>query len=190
MINLSLGINGAAGEVYDLIGSLAPMQDAIVYAWEKGAVVIAAAGNDTFPMCGSPATEEFVVCVGATGPSGDIASYSNFDALAADTFLVAPGGEPAGLTCDSFILSTYPIDKTPTGCAPPDQVGYDVNSGTSMAAPFVSGVAALLAEEGLDNEQIVDCLARTAKDLGEPGRDPIYGFGLVRANKAVKKCRK
>lgn len=188
VINLSLGVNGAQGEVFALTGDMAPLEEAIAYAFERGVVIVAAAGNETFPMCGNPANQAHVICVGATGPDDMIASYSNFDATQASRYVVAPGGEPAGLTCESFILSTWPTSLTPTACGPPEQVGYDVNTGTSMAAPFVAGVAALLVSEGFGNRKIAKCLTRTAKDLGEEGRDPVYGYGRVRANAAVRNC--
>ena len=57
-----------------------------------------------------------------------------------------------------------------------------------MAAPFVTGVAALLASQGLKNTEIADCLLATTDDLGPPGRDPVYGFGRVNALKAVSSC--
>jgi serine protease len=167
---------------------MAPLEEAIAYAFENGVVVVAAAGNETFPMCGNPANQEHVICVGATGPDDAIVSYSNFDATQASSYVVAPGGEPAGLTCESFILSTWPTSLTPTACAPPEQTGYDVNTGTSMAAPFVAGVAALLVARGLNNKKVARCLTRTAKDLGQEGRDAVYGYGRVRAARAVRSC--
>ncbi len=61
--------------------------------------------------------------------------------------------------------------------------GYANESGTSMAAPFVSGVATLVKSKNLsmNPQEIRDSLAHNAIDLGDPGRDRIYGFGLVQA---------
>ncbi len=66
--------------------------------------------------------------------------------------------------------------------------GYEAWSGTSMATPHVSGVAALIwsAYPGLSNADIRAALDATAKDLGDPGRDPAYGYGLVQAYDALQ----
>ena len=62
------------------------------------------------------------------------------------------------------------------------------NSGTSMAAPVVSGAAAVLkgAFPNLTARQVVDILLRTATDLGAPGTDPVYGRGLVNLARALQ----
>ncbi len=66
--------------------------------------------------------------------------------------------------------------------------GYEAWSGTSMATPHVSGVAALVwsAYPSLTNADIRAALDATAKDLGDPGRDPAYGYGLVQAYDALQ----
>ena len=68
-------------------------------------------------------------------------------------------------------------------------VDYTHSSGTSMAAPFVSGVAALLwsARPELTPLQIRDAMQASARDLGTPGRDPVFGHGLVRAKDALQR---
>jgi subtilisin family serine protease len=95
-------------------------------------------------------------------------------------YLVAPGG--AGLTCDGEILSTY-LRGADMYCSGED--GYDGSSGTSMAAPFVSGVAAMLVENGLSNSQIISCILSSTDDLGTPGRDAVFGYGRLNAAEAV-----
>jgi serine protease len=66
--------------------------------------------------------------------------------------------------------------------------GYEAWDGTSMATPHVAGVAALLwsYDDSLTNVQIREAMTATAKDLGEPGRDIAYGFGLVQAYDALQ----
>ena len=187
VINLSLGYLSGAGEVLRVTGlQLKPVYSAIDYAWSKGAVVVVAAGNDSVPLCAEPSAHPKVVCVGATD-SRDLRSYfSNSDATMTKNFLVAPGGEGL-ISCDGDIWSTVWRDVKTQYCRNYGS-GYDSYAGTSMAAPFVSGVAALLSSKGLNNAAIVSCLGRTTDDLGAPGRDPIFGYGRVNALKAVTNC--
>lgn len=107
-------------------------QSAIDDAVAKGAVVVVAAGNSqsnaTYFM---PANCQNVVVVGATGPSGERASYSNYGS---SLDLSAPGG-----TLSSGVLSTLN-----GGATTPGSNGYGYLAGTSMAAPHVSGVASLI----------------------------------------------
>lgn len=184
VINLSLGFLTGVGELNRLRGLLRPIYDAIDHAVSGGAVVVIAAGNEGAPVCAEPAAHPAVVCVGATDSRDLKAWYSNFDASTFKRFLVAPGGEGL-VSCSQEILSTY-LRGADTECSPAP--GYEAIAGTSMAAPFVSGVAALLAEKGLGNAQIVSCILNRADDLGAPGRDPVFGFGRLNALRAVNSC--
>lgn len=181
VINLSLGIHPVlapliAEEFHD---------EAIEYAWSKGSVVVAAAGNNTMPLCSHPANAENVICVGGVARDGTRSPTSDGDATGELNFVVAPGGRPAPGLCSEMILSTVidPDDEAVDPCkvAP----GYEYTSGTSMAAPFVSGIAALLSSQGLTNEEIVERILSSSSDLGAPGWDPVYGYGLVDAFAAV-----
>lgn len=69
----------------------------------------------------------------------------------------------------------------------PDGDGYEAWSGTSMATPHVSAVAALVwgADQSQTNQDVRDAMIATVEDLGVAGRDPAYGYGLVRAKAAV-----
>ena len=184
VINLSISFRGTQGEQARLTGQLRPIYDALDYAAEKGAVTVVSAGNDGVPVCTEPAAAPRVLCVGATDRNDLRAYYSNGDATQMKNYLVAPGGDN-GLTCDGEVVSTYlrGADRT---CGKED--GYDGLSGTSMAAPFVSGVAALLAGQGLDAKEIISCIVSTTDDLGTGGRDAVFGYGRVNALEAVSGC--
>lgn len=183
VINLSLSYPPGSGEAEQLTGGLRPVRSAITYAVSRGSVVVVSAGNRSMPLCAEPSAAEEVLCVGATDQNDMRAVYSNGDATRLRNYLVAPGG--AGLRCGTEIFSTY-LRGAQTACSTYD--GYEGNSGTSMAAPFVSGVAALLFEKGLSNADIVRCITSTADDIGAPGRDPVFGYGRVNAAAAVTDC--
>ncbi len=155
VINMSLG--GTA--------SPAPqtMLDAVNYAYGKGAVMVAAAGNNARNEAFYPADFDHVIAVAATDSANLRAGFSDYG-LAID--LAAPGVS---------IYSTLPGDA------------YGPLSGTSMAAPFVAGLAAVL--RGLPGntspDQIMQELETSALDLGDPGRDDFYGYGLIQADAAI-----
>ena len=167
------------------------------YAHENGTLVVVSAGNaaadldhdrDSFKSyCNAPN----VVCVSATGPTAQgsvngpwtnvdaLAPYSNYGRSAIN--VAAPGGAASSVwaACSGFSVA-IPICRTGTFV-----LGI---SGTSMAAPHASAVAALLVEKlGKNNPGAVRAaLAKTADDLGQPGTDPSYGKGRVNALNAVK----
>ena len=153
MINMSLGGSGCSST----------LEAAIDYAYfEKGAVLVAAAGNEN-TLVSYPAAYEPVIAVGALDRHGQRAYFSNYG----DTLdLVAPGVS---------VFSTVPNN------------GYDTLSGTSMAAPYVTGVAGLLVAQQptLTNHQVRQLLFQSATDLGEKGLDRHYGYGLVNAEGAL-----
>jgi subtilisin family serine protease len=89
-----------------------------------------------------------------------------FDSTFTDTFLLAP--------------SQYHAPRF-------DVMAYVPFQGTSMAAPHVAGVAAMLMQQGVtDPAAIEDLLEKTAIDLGAVGRDDTFGFGLVDARNALR----
>ena len=99
--------------------------------------------------------------MGAVNDSGARTSFSSFGSGLA---IMAPG---------SNVLSTFADG------------GYTRISGTSQAAPHVSGVAALLVGKGLRGQDVVHRLLETARDAGSPGPDAFYGAGIVNARQAV-----
>jgi subtilisin family serine protease len=163
------------------------LQDALAYAWDKGTVVVAAAGNNLLPICDYPANDAHVLCVGATDALGLPAVYSNQPTNSNSRIgLRAPGGR-LGTTCeDSVDIWTTSL---PGYCGGIN--GYTTTQGTSFASPHVAGVAALLAAKGVTNDEIVACLVETALNplTGLRGQfDPIYGYGEVDALAAVETC--
>jgi subtilisin family serine protease len=179
IINMSLG--GASDST---LGA------AVAAAINAGSVIIASAGNDASSTPNFPASYPDVISVAALGADGELASYSSANAFVS---LVAPGGDfrfdlPgafAGGT--SGVLSTvwdFVNDPQFNEVSGPDYAFY---TGTSMAAPHVSGVAALVlaANPGMTGQQLRDRLVSTAVDMGPPGRDARYGFGRVDAYNAI-----
>jgi len=138
-------------------------QNAINYAYEQGVVVIAAAGNDATSQTMYPAGYSNVISVASTDQWDYQSGFSNYG-YSVD--IAAPG---------SSILSTVPTSS----------VGF--MSGTSMAAPVVAGVAALIKanEPYLSNSAIESRLYETASDKGTYGYDIVYGHGIVNAAAAL-----
>ncbi len=154
IINMSLG--GSSGTT--------ALQQACDNAYAAGVLIVCSAGNSgttdgTGDNVGYPARYDSCIAVAATD-SSDVRAY--FSSTGPAVELAAPG---------VTIYSTYY-----TG-------GYTTMSGTSMASPHVAGVAALVmaANPSFTNVQVRNALDSTAIDLGDPGRDPWYGYGLVNA---------
>ena len=183
VINASLGLlPGAVVADVAVPALVAADQAAVDHAWARGAVVVASAGNNSEPLCSEPALLEHVLCVGSVDKRQVHSAYSNEDLAMRSTYLVAPGGSdvPVAQTgLDELLWTTVSGDSAAYG-------PYNEVRGTSFAAPFVSGVAALLSARGLTNAQIVQRLLSTCQDLGLPGRDGVYGYGEVDAARAVR----
>jgi serine protease len=164
---------------------------ALDYAWGKGVVLVAAAGNDLYPNCEYPAAHPKVLCVASTDSAGRPSHLSNLPNKIEGVTLRAPGGVGAG-GCDATddIWSTLPPTSTYGSCGA--YPGYEPLGGTSMAAPHVAGVAAMLSGLGYDRDEIVECIISTAVNplTGARGaQDPVYGYGVLDAEAAVKACR-
>jgi serine protease len=184
VINLSLG-----GEipVAGLIGVAPPLDfstvgPAIEAAYSKGVTVVVAAGNSTYPLCSNAFTATDAICVAATDSGGFPSSFSNFPVNPQGVAVRAPGGDASGCG-NGDVWSTFWPGSPGDKCGPR---GYEPRAGTSMATPFVSGVAALLRAAGLTNQQTMDCIKRTSSNKGS--YDPINGYGIVNADAAVAGC--
>ena len=139
------------------------MLDAVNYAYSKGVTMVAASGNDGINGVLYPAKYNHVIAVGATDSSNSRGNFSNYGS---ELDLVAPG-----VSIYSTLMS--------------NSFGY--KSGTSMATPFVTGLAALLSGLSSDfsPDQIEQAMVNSALDLGSTGRDDYFGYGLIQVESAI-----
>ena len=161
VINMSLG---GAGESQ-------LMEDAINYAHSKGVLIIAAAGNSNQNSASYPARYPHVVGVAALDSVGIKAPYSNFGA---GVDIAAPGGSETGKILQETI-------NPETG-----ESIFEGYQGTSMAAPHVAGVAALVKAAGIkEPDEILNVLKQSSRAVKE---DPLnhFGSGHLDAAAAVK----
>jgi serine protease len=141
--------------------------DAVTYAYNKGVIIVAAAGNDgSANSIDYPGAYPESIAVAALDSTKTRASYSD-------------GGPQLDISAPgSNVISTYNTNDT----------SYSSLSGTSMATPHVAGALALAlscAPAGTTRTTIVNALYSTAEDLGAAGRDDSYGYGLARADRLV-----
>lgn len=173
--NINAGIKWAVDHGADVInmslgitheGGGLPHEDAIRYASENGVTVVAASGNDGQSNLYYPGALPHVIAVGATDPGPAIAPYSTYGKV--------------------------------TVCAPGSQIysagikgGYAFASGTSQAAPFVSGLVALLKSlarkkgRELRDNQVQHILQQTADRPGKTMKDQRWGFGQINVPDAL-----
>jgi subtilisin family serine protease len=213
IINMSLGALFPRGGGNTGAGQLvAALNQAVNYATAHNVLCVSAAGNAALDLDHSgsfiqvPAQSGSGIAVSATGPEGyavgwpsgamdftDPASYSNFGHSA--IWVAAPGGDsrlPGTAVCSIPRVVGPPVT---TQCwvfdlvlSPGNQVGsYFFASGTSMAAPHVSGVAALIKQKfpGITVGDLKTRLAQSADQINGDGADSFYGHGFVDAAAAV-----
>ncbi len=168
--NILKGLNWAAANGARVVNmSFAGPSDPAIHrsleaARKKGIVLVAAAGNEgakSAPLY--PAADPNVIAVSATDADDQILEQSNRGNHIA---IAAPGSQ---------IMVAIPDG------------GYEMSSGTSHAAAEVSGIVALMLERkpGMTPDQARATLLATAKDIGAPGRDPLFGAGLADAYAAI-----
>jgi subtilisin family serine protease len=206
IINMSLGAEFPKKEegAKELIKSL---DRAVKFATGQGVLVVVSAGNsginfdDAKELTVVPAESGNAIAISATGPLGFAlgatdfrrqASYTNFGKSI--VHVAAPGGDFALPGEDLCTLPTTTVPVT-VPCWAFDMVlstsraGYTWSAGTSMAAPAVSAVAALMKQKdpGMNPSKLANRIAQSADDEGKPGRDAVYGRGFLNARRAVSK---
>lgn len=161
VINLSLGGGGESRL----------MKEAIDYAYSKGVVIVAAAGNSNENASTYPARYPKVISVSALDAAGEKAPYSNFGA---GVDISAPGGGENGKIIQETI---DPETEMPI---------FGGFQGTSMASPHVAGVAALIKASGVSDPQDVLQILKTSAT--KVNQDPLnhFGAGKLDAGQAVK----
>src|SRR5690606_19940837 len=175
IINLSLGSSQATNAE----------RDAVAAAIAAGVIIVAAAGNENVSTPFYPAAYEGVIGVSASTIMGEKAYYSNFGNY---IDIAAPGGDlTAGQNLG--ILSTY-VDGYQSGSTDTRRSTYDFLQGTSMAAPHVAGVIALMkaVHPDLTGDQVTALISEckiTSKNGGTCTRDNNLGYGIIDAYLAV-----
>lgn len=177
VINLSLGGPSRSQALESAIGR----------AVAAGITVVASAGNDGSSSIDYPAAFDNVIAVGSVDGRKVKAPYSSYGP---ELDLMAPGGDlrrddngdgrPDGVLQQTFDPGSALLGRY-------DDFAYFFVVGTSQAAAQVSGLAALLARQGIKDPRAVQALMQsTAEDLGAAGRDDQYGYGLIRPAEALK----
>jgi len=162
IINMSLGVakgaNSALAEEY--------FEDTINYAYEKGAIIVAAVGNNENSTINLPAGFENVIGVGSVDSNKARSSFSNYNS---SVYTVSPGSNiyTSGITSGKVT---------------------NIVSGTSFSAPTVAAIAALAksVNPNLTNAQFMELIKTSCEDLGDTGYDTSFGYGLLRCDLLLK----
>lgn len=176
IINLSLGG-----------GPFIPSEQALMdEVRAAGVIVVAAAGNEATASPGYPAAYRGVISVSALDSQRQLAPYSNFGTT---IDISAPGGDSSvDINGDGYPDGVLSTSGSVTSAGELNYT-YAFASGTSMAAPHVAGVIALMKSVNPDlTPDDIDAMLSTGQlteELGPAGRDNQFGFGMVNAQRAV-----
>lgn len=172
VINMSLGGSGSCDPAY---------QEAIDRAVDAGVTVVVAAGNSSADAEDfRPASCDNVISVAASEPDRSLAPYTNYGSK---IDVVAPGG---GRGTDGVLSTVNESDNTPD----PDGYGYDYAAGTSMAAPHVAGVAALMysVKPDITPAQVEQLITENTSPVGELTVERctiFFGFRFCNGERSV-----
>lgn len=157
VINISIGGSSSSST----------LQNAVNYAWNKGAIIFACAMNNSTNTPYYPAACANVIAVAATGSSDTLASFSDYGDW---IDISAPGVS---------ILTTN------------NGGGYSSWNGTSFSSPISAALAALIfsVNPALSNSQVQDIIEQNTDDLGNPGFDIYYGWGRINVVKALQAAK-
>ena len=177
VINLSVGGRGDAQVALE----------AIDYAYSKGVVIVVAAGNEGVEVKNyGIAMSDKILLVGATGHDNQHVGFSNWGNIS----VAAPGVDILSLRArrTDTMLGLEGVKYIPGTNYVGEDKRYYRASGTSFAAPFVTGLASLMIanDPTLTNIQVMDIIKSTARDVGTPGVDQFTGYGLIDARAALK----
>ena len=173
-VDIAHGIYWATDNGADVINlsvgnytSSATLKEACRYAYDHNVILVAASGNDATDQPSYPAAYKEVLSVAAVDHRKERADFSNFGDY---IDVAAPGVD---------IPSTYIYSD------------YAALSGTSMACPHVAALASLVrsVNPGMKNSDVMEYIRKSAVDLGPPGHDQLYGYGMINSAETLRQIR-